>query len=61
MDLLRDVNSVGVPHSSYLQKKPVLVLLNAPELQKVGALENPTNCVLNNPILIVLEAIEETF
>ena len=61
MDLLRDGNSVGVPHSNYLQTKPVLVLLNAPELQKVGTLENPPIRVLNDPILLMLQAIQETF
>jgi hypothetical protein len=60
MDLLRDGSSVGVPHSNYLQTKPVLVFLNAPELQKVGTLDNPTNCVLNNPILLMLKVLEET-
>jgi hypothetical protein len=59
-ELLCDGNSAGVPHSNYLQTKPVLVLLNAPEVQKIATHENPTTCVLNNPILLVLKAIEET-
>ena len=41
-------------------KQSLYLCSSMPPNSKVGALENPTNCVLDNPILLVLKAVEET-